>query len=437
MDNARVYLDDRSSSDIVIQLKNKEGRPELFYSHSYILKSKSKYFADRLSHLSANSCIKIQCSDSNYQHHVELLRHFYLDADLVLESLSSVQSAIGILQLAASFSCEDITKSCIQYLEAVPWEDKEEEEILKAVSKAGPVAMPILDRIQPVDLTATKNVFISAVRFATSPGGSCPPFRDDLKISAQEQVEYMLTDDEDVPLVTADDEVKLEIIAGLSKVFSLFEEEFSSLLVESELTSEAAEDKIMQSLRDLEWMCTILTKMDLLKDFVTRWTEKSNKLLRVIQDIRFSLNMWGPKVKIIEITAKVLEAVGYGNVIIQSPCRVQLLRTWLPYIRKTKPLLDAMANEDTGFANKMDEDLCHSIEGAMVSLVLALPSNDQADILTDWMSGEQIKYPDLSEAFEVWCYRTKSAKRRLVEGLERAGEAAPQPMILSHNSAQD
>lgn len=424
MDNARVYLGDRSSSDIVIQLKNKEGRPELFHSHSYILKSKSKYFANRLSQLSASSCIEIQCSDSNYQHHVELLRHFYLHANLVLDSLSSVQSAIGILQLAASFACEEITKSCIQYLEAVPWEDKEEEEILKAVSKLGPMAMPILDRIRPVALTATKNVFISAVRFATSRGGSCPPFKDDLKISAQEQVEYMLGDDEDLPLVIADDEVKLEMIAGLSKVFSLFEEEVSSLLVKCELTSEAAEDKIMQSLHDLEWMCNILTKMDLLKEFVTRWTETSNKLLRVIQDIRFNLNMWGPKLKIIEITAKVLEAVGYGNVIIQSPCRVQLLRTWLPYIRKTKPLLDAMANEDTGFANKMDEDLCHSIEGAMVSLVLALPSNDQADILTDWMSSEQIKYPDLSEAFEVWCYRTKSAKRRLVDGIERADEAA-------------
>lgn len=424
MDSAKLELGDKSTSDIVIQLKNKEGRPELFHSHSFILKSKSKYFADRLSRQSASSCIEIQCSDSNYQHHVELLRHFYLSADLLLDSLGSVQSALGILQLAAFFDCEETTKSCIQYLEAVPWEDREEEEILKAVSKLGPIAMPILDRLQPVDLTATKNVFISAVRFATSRGGSCPPFRDDLKISAQEQVEYMLGDDEDVTLVTADAEVKLEIISGLSKVFSLFEEKVSSLLAESELTSEAMEDKIMQSLCDLEWMCNILTKMELLKDFVTRWTETSNNLLRVIQDIKFCSNMWGPKVKIIEITAKVLEAVGYGNVIVQSPCRVQLLKTWLPYLRKTKPLLDAMGSKDVGFTYKMDEDLCQSIEGAMVSLVLALPSNDQADILTDWMSGEQIKYPDLSEAFEVWCYRTKSAKRRLVEGLEKAGEAA-------------
>ena len=86
-----------------------------------------------------------------------------------------------------------------------------------------------------------------------------------------------------------------------------------------------------------------------------------------------------------------------------------------------KALLDSMADKETEFPYKLDEDLCQSIEGAMVSLILALPSSDQADILADWMSAEQLRYPDLSEAFEVWCYRTKSAKRRLVEGLGNVG----------------
>ncbi|KAL9434645.1 hypothetical protein AB3S75_025167 [Citrus x aurantiifolia] len=70
----------------------------------------------------------------------------------------------------------------------------------------------------------------------------------------------------------------------------------------------------------------------------------------------------------------------------------------------------------------MDEELCENIEAAIVQLILALPSNHQADILADWLKTEQVKYPDLSEAFEVWCYRTKSAKRRLLEGsLDRVG----------------
>ncbi|EOY23944.1 BTB/POZ domain-containing protein [Theobroma cacao] len=382
-------LGDKSTSDVILRLRNDEGRPEWFYSHSSILIKKSRFFADQLSNPVSGPCIEIQCSDSTYDHHVNLLRLLYLPTDLLLDSLDSVKSAIGILQLAVAFQCEDITNCCIRYLEAIPWEDKEEEQILKAVSKLGPIAMPILARIQPVDVSATKNVFVSAVRFATSIGGSCPPFGDELKTSAQEQVEFMLGGDEDTPLVTADDEVKAVVKMGLSQICSLFERELSSLLVISDVTADTVENRILQSLSDLK-------------------TELDNV-------------MWGLKVKLIEVTGKVLEAVGYGNVILPAPYRVQLLKTWLPYIRKIKPLLDANGNKETDFPYKMDEDLCQSIEGAIVSLVLALPSNDQADILSDWMETEQVRYPDLSEAFEVWCYRTKSAKRRLMEGLDRVG----------------
>ncbi|KAK6262685.1 hypothetical protein QUC31_008501 [Theobroma cacao] len=414
-------LGDKSTSDVILRLRNDEGRPEWFYSHSSILIKKSRFFADQLSNPVSGPCIEIQCSDSTYDHHDNLLRLLYLPTDLLLDSLDSVKSAIGILQLAVAFQCEDITNCCIQYLEAIPWEDKEEEQILKAVSKLGPIAMPILARIQPVDVSATKNVFVSAVRFATSIGGSCPPFGDELKTSAQEQVEFMLGGDEDTPLVTADDEVKAVVKMGLSQICSLFERELSSLLVISDVTADTVENRILQSLSDVEWMCNILPKMDLMKDFICSWAEMSAKVLGVVEDKKLDNVMWGLKVKLIEVTGKVLEAVGYGNVILPAPYRVQLLKTWLPYIRKIKPLLDANGNKETDFPYKMDEDLCQSIEGAIVSLVLALPSNDQADILSDWMETEQVRYPDLSEAFEVWCYRTKSAKRRLMEGLDRVG----------------
>ncbi|KAE9450269.1 hypothetical protein C3L33_17832, partial [Rhododendron williamsianum] len=423
MDNANVAksykFGDRSTSDVIIRLRNKEGRPELFYTHSFILKNKSKFFAEKLSGSNSLSSIEIHCSDFDYDYHVDLLRYLYLSPDALLDSWDSVKSAIGILQVSSTLLCEEITLSCVQYLEAVPWEDKEEEEILKVVSKLGPIAMPIMARIQPVDLVAAKNVFLSAVRFATSIGGPCPPFGDELKSSAQEQVEFMLAEDEDTPLVTADEEVKEEVKMGLSAMYLSFEKDLSALLYEPDLLSETSEKSIMQSLSDLEWICTILPKMDLMKDFVSSWAEISSSILRVVEDKKLESLVWGFKKKLIELTAKVLEAVGYGNVIIPAPSRVQLLRIWLPYIRKMKPLLDSVGDEETGFPYKMDEDLCQSIEGTIVSFILALPSNDQADILADWMKAEQVRYPDLSEAFEIWCYRTKSAKRRLIEGPDR------------------
>lgn len=424
--NHELKLGDQSESDVVVCLRNSAGRPEVFHAHSWILKSKSKYFAEKLCQTNCHTRVEIQCTDNDYYHHIELLKRLYYPTSSLLDSWDSVRSAVGILQVAAALNCKEITESCIQYLEAVPWEEKEEEEILKAASKLGPIiAMPILARIQPVDLSATKNVFISAIRFATSADHrtTCPPpFGDELKTSAQEQVEYMLGDDDGVPIIKADDEVKTETRIGLSKIFSSFQNELSLLLLEPATVHESLEGRIVQSLADLEWLCNVLPKMELMKDFVANWGDISGKILEIIENKKLDSTLWGLKVKVIEVTAKVLDAVGYGNVIIPAASRVNLMKTWLPYIRKMKPVLDSISNKDDEFPHRLDDDLCQSIEGAMVSLILALPSNDQADILQEWIStSDQGRYPDLSEAFEVWCYRTKSARRRLVEGLDHVG----------------
>lgn len=274
-----------------------------------------------------------------------------------------------------------------------------------------------------MDINASKGVLISAIRLATSTDHPFPPFGDELRISAQEQVDYMLRDDEDMPLVTADNEVKMEARVGLSNTFSLFERELSSVL-KFDITCMVAESKIMQNISDLEWVCNILPKMGLMDEFVFKWIDISDNVLLVVEDKKLENIMWGLKVKIIEVTSKVLDAVGYGNVILPAPRRVKLLNSWLPFIRKLKPILDSMMDKDLEFPYKLDEDTCQSIEGAILSLVLALPSDDQADILADWMNAEHVAYPDLSEAFELWSFRTKSAKRRLVSGLDRVDDDA-------------
>lgn len=278
--------------------------------------------------------------------------------------------------------------------------------------------MSVPPSVKFADLSPAKDVFVSALRFALSINRPCAPFGDELQRSAQEQVDYMLRADPDTLSIITDDEVKSVLRMGLSKTSTSFERELSSLLLESSLISQANEDKILRTLSDLEWICTLLPKVNLMKDFVSYWIEISGNILKVIEDEKLNSLMWGLKVKLIELTNKALEAVGYGTVILPAPYRLSLLKFWLPYIRKMKPLLDSKCVAETDFRYKMDDELCLNIEGAIVSMVLALPSNDQAFILADWMKAEEMQYPDLTDAFELWCYRTKSAKRRLVESID-------------------
>ncbi|KAK4761517.1 hypothetical protein SAY87_029401 [Trapa incisa] len=282
--------------------------------------------------------------------------------------------------------------------------------------------LPVSAKKPHNDAEGTKDVFVSAFCLATSVHAPSTPFVPELKTSAQQQIEFMLGEDFDAVLTTGDEEVKSVVRRGLINIRSKFEMTLSLLMFEVGRNPgiEASDKNILQSLNDLDWISDILLKMGLMKDFVLMWYDISGNVLRVVEDVKLKSQMWGLKFKLIELTGKVLDAVGYGVVILSAPTRVKLLKLWFPYIRKMKALLDTKSEEVACFPYKMDEELCESIEGAIISFILALPSKDQADILADWMKNkeESVRFPDLTEAFEVWCFRAKSAKRRLSQGSE-------------------
>uniref|UniRef100_M4CAD3 ADP-ribosyl cyclase/cyclic ADP-ribose hydrolase n=1 Tax=Brassica campestris TaxID=3711 RepID=M4CAD3_BRACM len=211
----------------------------------------------------------------------------------------------------------------------------------------------------------------SAFRFATS--SPHLPLCD-IKSSAQEQIDYMITEDDDAPLLIADEGIKF---------FQCLEE----------VTSENGLS-LKMVVSDLSWVFQILTKMEMVRDFVVTWVETSEKLVK---------------------------ATGYGTVILQPVKRLRMVKLWLPFVRETKPLVDSIVTDkdddgeedkEEGVRCKIDGEIWQALESSFVSIILALPSSDQAEILTEWLSKNGV-YPDLTEAFEVWCYRSKVAKRRL------------------------
>ncbi|KAA8516807.1 hypothetical protein F0562_017083 [Nyssa sinensis] len=425
-------IGDRSTSDVVVRLRTQDGRDDWLYCHSHVLIEKSKYFADRLSEnwptcqiLDSRNCVEVYFQESDFDYHVTVLRLFYVSMDAsVTDMWHGVKNALGILRIAVKLGCPQIIAACVDYLEAVPWEEAEEEEILRTIPVMGSQTEPILARLQPVNPTAIVRIFLSAIRFATS---SLPPHMNDLKTSAQEQLLYMLTEDDDAPLLTADDEIKFEVRECVNGLLARFKNLVESLLCElKESVSEAGKLQSFQSyLTDLSWTCQILTKMEIMRDFVNSWMDASENIVKFVEQTSSkaempveqtsqNAEMLETKSKVIEVTAKVLEAIGYGNVILPTAKRLHMVKVWLPFVRVLKPLVDSVPTDgEEAWALRLDGELWQSLESAFVSIILALPSMDQADILTEWLGNEHVRYPDLTEAFEVWCYRSKVARRRL------------------------
>ncbi|XP_061362466.1 BTB/POZ domain-containing protein At3g05675 isoform X1 [Gastrolobium bilobum] len=414
-------IGNRSTSDVVVRLRTQEGRDDWLYCHSGILIKNCKYFADRLSEnwptcqiLDSRNCVDVYCQESDFDYHVNLIRLLYIVIDGSVDDLwHGVRNALGILKVAVDLGCPQIITACVNYLEAVTWEEAEEEEILKIVPRMGLQAEPILARLQPVTQSAIINIFLSAIRFATS---SPPPSMDDLKSSAQEQIEYMLTEDDDAPLLTADDNIKVEVKECVNSLFSKFNNSLIALFCGStESLSKAGNIQLLQSyLTDLSWVYQILIKLEIMREFVDYWFDASEKIVKVLEQGSSTTEVIEIKLRAIEVTSKVLEAIGYGTVILPTAKRLQVLKVWLPFVRVTKPLIDsAKMNCENDVVLKVDDELWQSLESTFVSIILALPSGDQAEVLTEWLENKYIRYPDLTEAFEVWCYRSKVAKRRL------------------------
>lgn len=134
-------LGERATSDVIVRLRTIDGRDDWFYSHSEILSAKSRYFATRLSDdwptyqiLDSRACVEVICLESEVDHFVNLLRLFYSSTEQhVGDMWHSVKNALGMLKAATKLGCDAIASKCARYLEAVPWEENEEEEILRAL----------------------------------------------------------------------------------------------------------------------------------------------------------------------------------------------------------------------------------------------------------------------------------------------------------------
>ncbi|KAM7461907.1 hypothetical protein LguiA_030028 [Lonicera macranthoides] len=419
---------DRSTSDVVVRLRTHNGRDDWMYSHSQILIDNSKYFADRLSDnwptcqiLDSRNCVEVYCDESDFDYYVTVLRLFYVNITKcpLSEMWNGVKNALCILRVAVELGCPQIITACVSYMESVPWEEAEEEEILKVIPGMGLQAEPILNRLQPVNPTTIVKIFISAVRFATS---SPPLPMTDLKTSAQEQLEYMLTEDDDAPLLTADNEIKIEVRECVKRLLARFNNLIDTLLCGSEESD--FNGGVIRSfhsyLGDLLWACQILAKLETMREVVNGWIEESEKMVKVVEKMSEKGEMVDTSLKVVEVTAKVLEAIGDGTVILSTVERLHMVKVWLPFVRCLKPLIDCSTTnddddeeEEEGPLNKMEGEVWQTLESAFVSIILTLPSLDQAEILTSWLRDEHIRYPDLTEAFEVWCYRSKVANKRL------------------------
>lgn len=240
---------------------------------------------------------------------------------------------------------------------------------------------------------------LSTFRFATSAPNK---LKDEAKKSYQEQIEYLLTEDDDSPLIsiTNNDVLKCEVKNCVIELMKYFRN-----LVQAGVSSET-DQEFSVLISDILWVCQILIKLDMMRVIVPIWVDLSLKIEKLV-DI-FVGKEEEEVLKMVEITSKVLESINFGNVVIPPEQRFDFIKIWIPILQRTKASIEEEKKPESS-----DGEIFQTLELGLVSVILTLPSDWQAEILSQWFASKDVHYPDLIEVFEVWSYRAKSAKRRL------------------------
>ncbi|XP_061337298.1 BTB/POZ domain-containing protein At1g63850-like isoform X2 [Gastrolobium bilobum] len=315
-------FNDPSTSDIKLTLTSKDGISVSINVHRQILVSHSRFFAVKLSDRWAKQqrstlpyIVEIaDCDDVEI--YIEALMLMYckdLRKKLMKEDVSRV---LGILKVSAAIGFDAGVLSCMEYLEAAPWAEDEEEKVASLLSELRLEAMggcEVLKRIS----------------FQVSNGNE--------EGNDSEQVLLKLIH---VVLEGKDEKARREMKGLVSKMLrensnqndlrkeSLYSacDDCLQLLHHHFLRAASSElhdvGQIARQADNMHWILDILIDRQVAEDFLKTWASQS-----VLSEAH-------PKVpavhrfEVSRVTARLFVGIGKGQLLASKDVRCLLLKTW-------------------------------------------------------------------------------------------------------------
>ncbi|CAL5069533.1 unnamed protein product [Urochloa decumbens] len=404
-------FNDADSSDVRLTLTSRDGLSVTLCVHRHILVAHSRFFAaklsDRWSKQQRTLPHIVEISDcDDVEVYAETLRLMYckdLRRRLMREDVNKV---LGILKVSAAIVFDAGVLSCLEYLEAAPWAEDDDEKVAALLTQlhlensgAGEVLKRVSLELAP-----------SAVVEEAEVGGSCSGAGN---AGGSEEVLLRLLQ---VVLEGKDEKARREMKGLVSKMLrensasrggaiggDLRKESLYSAcngclsLLRDQFVRAAGGDQsevsqIARQADNLHWMLDILVERQIAEEFLRTWamqTELAEMHRKVPAIHRYEVS---------RVTARLFVGVGKGQILVSKEARCQLLSTWL------EPFY-----EDFGWMRRACKGLDrHLIEDGLANTILTLPLATQQEILLAWFnrflnSGEDC--PNIQRGFEVWWRR--------------------------------
>ncbi|XP_020583472.1 BTB/POZ domain-containing protein At3g50780 [Phalaenopsis equestris] len=379
--------------DLKVILYGKENIAVRMNVHRNILSEHSSFFAEKLAKQSPVICIEIgDCEDVEI--YVEAIGLMYCKEIKQRLIKLSVAHVLRMLKVAEALGFQLCVKSCLDYLEAVPWVGDEEENVVSSIrclgiDKYG--VSPILKRVSS-DISYPPNDTLARILELVLKSNEDKGRREMkvLVLKLLKENNQWMSGSADICSETLYNSCQ----TCLQSLLLLFREASEPDFVEKDLLKkETITRQIVLEADNLLWLVEILSDRRIADDFVVIWANQEE-----LASLHSKLSIVSRHL-ISCITARIFVGIGKGEMLPSKDVRQMLLQVWL------QQLID-----DYGWL----QHGCRSFDRKVVEegigrTILTLPLEDQQTMMLSWL-GSFLKVgdncPNLQRAFEVWWRRT-------------------------------
>lgn len=394
-------FNDSDSSDVKLTLSSKDGFSVTLNVHREILVAHSRFFSaklsDRWSKQQRSLPHLIEISDcDDVEIYMETLRLMYckdLKRKLTKENVSKV---LGILKVSAAIVFDAGMSSCLEYLEAVPWSEEEEEKVSSLLAQLqldSIGAGEVLKRIstEEANVGGSEDVLIKLLQLVLK--GTDEKARREIKALVSKMLRENASQSRDSYDVSKDSLYNACHTCLDSLLHNFMQATSTDLMGRTNEDRGLIINQIARQADNLHWLLDILIDRLIADEFVRMWANQA-ELAALHSKIP---TMY--RYEVSRLTARLCIALGKGQVLVPKDVRFSMLQTWL------QPLFD-----DFGWMRRACKSLDRKVvEDGISQAILTLPLRQQQGILLNWFdrflsNGDDT--PNLQRAFEVWWRRT-------------------------------
>ncbi|ONM52739.1 BTB/POZ domain-containing protein [Zea mays] len=317
---------------------------------------------------------------------------------------AGVSRAIDVLEVCSSIMFSKGIKTCLTYIEAVPWNENEEEKLKNLFARFTfdeAISQDILARLRPHNWKSSDDLAVQLIQSVTNSTSTMA--RKDMQSLVNGLLSKSSVYQKDSSGLNKESLYQI-CYSCLESLVDLFEEAIEPTYYTGQAVvvrgSKPLIERISTQTENLNWLLDILVNIDIAEEFVELWA-KQGRLIRMHEQasaiVRYELS---------RISAGVFIALGKGKVQCRGDVRSLLFHGWFSTM-----LLDF------GWLQRCPKGLdLRSLEENLGRGLLTLPLRQQQCLFEEWFQFYATKGPEcpnLIRAFQVWWRR--SFIRSLVE----------------------